>query len=106
MARYIGTLTSDARGKLGGLVLTRARNGTNLKAHAVPVNKATIMEQVWQQPADSRTNVVNVYMKHLRKKIDLPGLAPLLRTIRGAGFALREDFSVTASSSGNVTTST
>lgn len=38
MAKYIGTLTSDARGKVGGLVLTRARNGTNLKAHAVGVN--------------------------------------------------------------------
>jgi hypothetical protein len=38
MAKYIGTLTSDARGKIGGLVMTRARNGTNLKAHAVGVN--------------------------------------------------------------------
>jgi hypothetical protein len=38
MARYIGTITSDARGKVGGLVMTRASNGTNLKAHAVPVN--------------------------------------------------------------------
>lgn len=41
MAKYIGTLTSDARGKVGGIVLTRARNGTNLKAHAVPRNVAT-----------------------------------------------------------------
>lgn len=41
MAKYIGTLTSDARGKVGGIVLTRARNGTNLKAHAVPRNTAT-----------------------------------------------------------------
>jgi DNA-binding response OmpR family regulator len=54
-----------------------------------PVSKATIMEQIWQQ-ANSRTNVVNVYIKHLRRKIDQPGLVPLLRTIRGAGFALQE----------------
>jgi two-component system copper resistance phosphate regulon response regulator CusR len=55
-----------------------------------PVSKATLMEKVWQQAPDSRTNVVNVYMKHLRRKIDLPGLTPLLKTIRGSGFALRE----------------
>ena len=50
------------------------------------------MEHIWQQqPPDSNTNVVNVYIKHLRRKIDLPGLAPLLRTIRVVPvfFALR-----------------
>jgi DNA-binding response OmpR family regulator len=56
-----------------------------------PVSKSTLMEHIWQQqPPDSHTNVVNVYIKHLRRKIDLPGLAPLLRTIRGSGFALQE----------------
>lgn len=55
-----------------------------------PVSKATLMEKVWQQRADSHTNVVNVYIKHLRRKIDLPGLTPLLKTFRGSGFALRE----------------
>ncbi len=55
-----------------------------------PVSKASLMEKVWQQNPGSRTNVVNVYMKHLRRKIDLPGLTPLLKTIRGSGFALRE----------------
>jgi len=44
MAKYIGTLTSDARGKVGGLVLTRARNGTNIRAMAVPVNPATVRQ--------------------------------------------------------------
>lgn len=53
------------------------------------VSKAELMAKVWQQ-AESRTNVVNVYMKHLRRKIDLPGLPPLLKTIRGSGFTLRE----------------
>ncbi len=55
-----------------------------------PVSKAAIMEHIWQQQANSRTNVVNVYIKHLRRKIDQPGLAPLLRTVRGSGFALQE----------------
>jgi two-component system, OmpR family, copper resistance phosphate regulon response regulator CusR len=55
-----------------------------------PVSKAAIMEQVWHQPADTRTNAVNVYIKHLRRKIDLPGLSPLLQTVRGTGFTVRE----------------
>ena len=55
-----------------------------------PVTKAALMLKVWQQNPGSHTNVVNVYMKHLRRKIDLPGLTPLLKTIRGSGFALRE----------------
>jgi len=44
MAKYIGLLTSDARGKLGGVVLTRARNGTNLKAGGVPGNIGTALQ--------------------------------------------------------------
>ena len=37
------------------------------------------------------SNVVNVYMNYLRRKIDLPGLKPLLHTVRGVGFALLEE---------------
>jgi len=55
-----------------------------------PVSKAIIIERVWDQSFDSETNVVNVYVNHLRGKIDTPGLAPLLHTVRGIGFALRK----------------
>ena len=55
-----------------------------------PVSKTAIIEHVWDQHFDSETNVVNVYIKHLRTKIDRPGLTPLLHTVRGVGFALRE----------------
>lgn len=55
-----------------------------------PVSKTAIIEHVWEQNFASETNVVNVYMKLLRRKIDRPGLAPLLHTIRGVGFAVRE----------------
>ena len=64
-----------------------------------PVSKAAIMEHVWGQQPDSRTNVVNVYVKHLRRKIDLPGLLPLLRTVRGAGFLLQGNSQVSAAAS-------
>jgi two-component system response regulator MprA len=34
--------------------------------------------------------VLNVYISYLRKKLDLPGCVPLLQTLRGIGFTLRE----------------
>jgi DNA-binding response OmpR family regulator len=55
-----------------------------------PVSVKTIVEHVWRQPLDSRSKIVNVYVKHLRKKLERPGLTPLLQTIRGTGFALRQ----------------
>ena len=55
-----------------------------------PVSKMAIVEHVWDQHFDSQTNVVNVYLNYLRNKIDLPGLKPLLHTVRGVGFALKE----------------
>ncbi|HMF47829.1 MAG TPA: response regulator transcription factor [Candidatus Saccharimonadales bacterium] len=54
-----------------------------------PVSKAMIIDRVWDRSFDSETNLVNVYVNHLRKKIDLPGRNPLLQTIRGVGFVLR-----------------
>ncbi len=56
-----------------------------------PVSRAVIVERVWDQCFDSDTNVVNVYVNHLRRKLDRPGLPPLLYTIRGVGFVLRKD---------------
>ena len=55
-----------------------------------PVSKMAIVEHVWDQHFDSQTNIVNVYMNYLRNKIDRPGLNPLLHTVRGVGFALKE----------------
>lgn len=55
------------------------------------VSRAAIIEHVWDQHFDSGTNVVNVYVKHLRNKIDRDGLPPLVHTVRGVGFTLRED---------------
>jgi DNA-binding response OmpR family regulator len=56
-----------------------------------PVSKTAIVEHVWDQNFDSQTNVVNVYVKYLRSKIDLPGYKPLIHTVRGIGFALRDE---------------
>jgi DNA-binding response OmpR family regulator len=62
-----------------------------MSASPKPVSKTAIVEHVWDQHFDSETNVVNVYIKHLRRKIDREEWKPLLHTIRGVGFAVRED---------------
>ncbi|MEO7933773.1 MAG: response regulator transcription factor [Chthoniobacterales bacterium] len=66
---------------------------TLAEASPRPVSKTTLVERVWDQHFDSGTNVLNVYVNYLRKKIDLPGCTPLIQTIRGVGFALREETS-------------
>ncbi len=55
-----------------------------------PVSKTAIVEHVWDQHFDSGTNVVNVYVNYLREKIDRPGWAPLIHTVRGVGFVVKE----------------
>jgi DNA-binding response OmpR family regulator len=55
-----------------------------------PVSKTAIIEHVWDQHFDSGTNVVNVYVNYLREKIDRPGWVPLIQTVRGVGFAVKE----------------
>lgn len=62
-----------------------------INASPKPVSKTAIVEHVWDQHFDSETNVVNVYVKMLRRKIDKPGLPPLIHTVRGVGFMLREE---------------
>ncbi len=52
------------------------------------VSKSAIAERVWDQHFDAGSNVVNVYIKYLRSKIDEPGMPSLIRTVRGLGFAL------------------
>jgi DNA-binding response OmpR family regulator len=54
------------------------------------VTKTAIVEHVWDQHFDSGTNVVNVYINYLRRKVDAPGEKVLIHTVRSVGFALRE----------------
>lgn len=53
-----------------------------------PVSRATIVEQVWRLDAETMTNVVDVYVNYLRKKIDFGVDCPLIRTIRGTGYQI------------------
>lgn len=55
------------------------------------VSRMTLMREVWNVPFDPTTNIVDVYMKYLRDKIDIEGEMKLVRTIRGVGYTLRND---------------
>ena len=55
-----------------------------------PVSRATLLNEVWNQPGEPSTNIVDVYMKYVRDKVDLPGETRLTHTIRGFGYELRE----------------
>ena len=49
-----------------------------------------ILEKVWDYDFDPGTNLVDVYVKRLREKIDSNFESKLLRTVRGAGYVLKE----------------
>ncbi|MCL4522549.1 MAG: winged helix-turn-helix domain-containing protein [Acidobacteria bacterium] len=55
------------------------------------VSRAMIIENVWNLSADTMTNVVDVYIKTLRKKIDDGFEEKLIRTVRGVGYQLGSD---------------
>ena len=55
------------------------------------VSRATLMREVWNVQIDSTTNIVDVYMKYLRDKIDCEGEVKLIRTVRGVGYVLSSE---------------
>ena len=46
---------------------------------------------VWKEPDGVLTNVIEVYINALRKKIEQPGQRQLIHTVRGVGYALRDE---------------
>jgi two-component system copper resistance phosphate regulon response regulator CusR len=53
-----------------------------------PVSRASIVEQVWKLNFDTMTNVVDVYINYLRRKVDVGYDRALIRTIRGVGYQI------------------
>jgi DNA-binding response OmpR family regulator len=56
-----------------------------------PVSRAMIMENVWKSTYDGSTNLVDVYSKYVRDKVDAGFPFKLIRTIRGIGYVLNDD---------------
>ena len=50
------------------------------------LSRTMIIEHVWDQSFDGVTNIVDVYVRHLRSKVDDPFEFKLIRTVRGVGY--------------------
>lgn len=52
------------------------------------ITRTMLFEEVWGYHFDPGTNLIDVHMGRLRKKIDLPGMSPVIQTVRGSGYIL------------------
>lgn len=55
-----------------------------------PVTRDRLSQDVWREPTGAMTNVIDVYINALRKKVERPGRTPLIHTVRGVGYVLKE----------------
>lgn len=78
-----GTSISLTQKEFALLLLLVRRKGEVL-------TRTVIAEQVWDMNFDSDTNVVDVAIRRLRSKVDEPFEEPLIHTVRGVGYVLRD----------------
>jgi two-component system copper resistance phosphate regulon response regulator CusR len=54
------------------------------------VTRTMILDHVWRMRIDPQTNVVDVHIYRLRSKVDPESMRPLIHTIRGVGYVLKD----------------
>ena len=62
-----------------------------LRSRGRVLTRPVLAEHVWGLDFDPESNIIDVYVGYLRRKIDTAGERRLLHTVRGAGYALRAD---------------
>ena len=55
------------------------------------LSRTMIIEHVWDESFDGLTNIVDVYVRHLRNKVDDPHEQKLIRTVRGVGYTISDE---------------
>jgi two-component system copper resistance phosphate regulon response regulator CusR len=55
------------------------------------LSRTMIIEHVWDQSFDGATNIVDVYVRHLRDKVDEGREENLIRTVRGVGYVISDE---------------
>jgi two-component system, OmpR family, response regulator len=95
----VGDLQIDAE----RFVVTRAGSSVELSARELAVlqclarhpgrvvSRSELLEEVWGADFEQSSNLVDVYVGYLRKKLERPTGRRLIRTVRGAGFLLESD---------------
>ena len=61
-----------------------------MKHHGQVVTRTMLLENVWDYHFDPQTNVIDVHISRLRAKVDRGFEPPLLQTVRGAGYTIRD----------------
>jgi DNA-binding response OmpR family regulator len=61
-----------------------------MRSPATPCSRDLLQREVWGEKETASSNVVDVYMKYVRDKVDLPGMLKLIHTVRGVGYVVRE----------------
>jgi DNA-binding response OmpR family regulator len=56
------------------------------------ITRTMLFESVWGYHFDPGTNIIDVHIGRLRRKVDSPGMSPLIHTVRGSGYMLSEHF--------------
>lgn len=54
------------------------------------MTREELLSSVWRYDTDIETNVVDVYIRYLRGKVDIPGKESYIQTVRGMGYIIRE----------------
>jgi two-component system OmpR family response regulator len=62
-----------------------------MKNAGTVVTRTMLLEKVWDYHFDPQTNVIDVHISRLRAKIDKGFARPLLHTVRGSGYVMRDD---------------
>jgi two-component system OmpR family response regulator len=108
LARRSATVVKETMLRVGDLELdlvsrTANRGGRSIKllprefqvleylvrnaGHVVP--RAMLLEKIWDLHFDPRTNIIDVYVGRVRRKVDSEQAYPLIHTLRGVGFCVR-----------------
>ncbi|HFZ4146752.1 TPA: winged helix-turn-helix domain-containing protein, partial [Streptococcus pneumoniae] len=49
-----------------------------------------LLESVWKYESATETNIVDVYIRYLRSKLDVKGQKSYIKTVRGVGYTMQE----------------
>jgi DNA-binding response OmpR family regulator len=89
----LDTITHQAKRGLRMIELTPKEYGLleYLMRHAGrPLSRTLIRENIWGYDYYGASNVVDVYVRHLRQKLEAKGESPLIHTVRGVGYKIDE----------------
>ncbi len=55
----------------------------------IVLSREVLLDRVWEYDKEAETNIVDVYIRYLRNKLDKPGEDSYIQTVRGMGYVMR-----------------